>query len=133
MSKFGHLGEPPESDTPDVIRREPCDKCEAEEMNGDPSKYEHTCEQKPVSCEQKPKTVNKEIWRHYKGGFYEVIAVAKRESDAAELVLYAKCDGDGTVWVRPLSEWNETMPNGKQRYTRVSYACHPGDIAEDLI
>ena len=38
-------------------------------------------------------------YRHYKGGFYEVIGTARHSETEEELVLYRSSAGD--LWVRP--------------------------------
>lgn len=45
-----------------------------------------------------------ERWRHFKGGEYEIVAVAKGTwTDHPRYVVYRAADG--TVWVRPLAEF----------------------------
>ena len=46
-------------------------------------------------------------YKHFKGGIYEVVGVAKQsENPAEELVIY-KREKDGTLWARPASMWSE--------------------------
>ena len=40
-------------------------------------------------------------YRHYKGGEYEVIAVARHSETHEPLVVYRPLRGDGAWWVRP--------------------------------
>jgi hypothetical protein len=47
-----------------------------------------------------------EFWRHFKGGIYRVVAIAKTESTRTPVVVYS---GDGGTWTRPLSEFMETV------------------------
>jgi hypothetical protein len=56
-------------------------------------------------------------YRHYKGVLYEVIATALSEAGHHEMVVYKSLEdsGDypaGTVWVRPLSEFTESVEWG---------------------
>ena len=48
-------------------------------------------------------------YRHYKGNEYEVIGVAKHSETLEEMVVYRALYGDGGLWVRPSSMWNETV------------------------
>jgi hypothetical protein len=40
-------------------------------------------------------------YRHYKGGDYEVIGVARHSETLEPLVVYRPLYGDGGLWVRP--------------------------------
>ncbi len=46
-------------------------------------------------------------FRHYKGGEYEVLANALEEATLAHLVVYRA--PKGTVWTRPIDDWNATL------------------------
>ena len=50
-----------------------------------------------------------EIFRHYKGNKYKVIAVAKHSETLEEMVVYQALYGSGEVWVRPLCMWDEEV------------------------
>ena len=41
--------------------------------------------------------------RHFKGGEYEVIALAKHSETMEDLVIYKELFGEGKVWARPAS------------------------------
>jgi hypothetical protein len=58
-------------------------------------------------------------FRHYKGGLYEVVAVARLEATHEPLVVY-RAEVDGTVWARPLAQWSETVEHEGQSVTRFS-------------
>lgn len=51
------------------------------------------------------------IWQHVKGGIYTVVLVAIREEDLTPFVVYR--NGDGIVWVRPLTEFLERFKPAK--------------------
>lgn len=38
-------------------------------------------------------------YRHYKGGLYEMVCIAKLESDLSDMVVYRAADG--SIWTRP--------------------------------
>ena len=48
-------------------------------------------------------------YRHFKGGRYEVIALAKHSESLESMVVYRALYGDGQIWVRPASMWNEEV------------------------
>ena len=43
------------------------------------------------------------IYKHYKGGRYEVIGVALHSETKESLAVYRACEGEHGLWVRPLS------------------------------
>lgn len=48
------------------------------------------------------------IYRHYKGGEYTLLGIAKLESDLTDMAIYKKAYVDtDTVYVRPLEEFVE--------------------------
>ncbi len=47
-------------------------------------------------------------YRHYKGGVYEVLGVARHSETLEELVVY-RAQRDGSLWVRPLGMFVETV------------------------
>ena len=49
------------------------------------------------------------IYKHFKGNRYEVIGTAKHSETLEEMVVYRPLDGDGTLWVRPSSMWDEVV------------------------
>lgn len=61
-------------------------------------------------------------YRHFKGNEYEVLGVGKHSETLEEMVVYRALYGEGGIWVRPISMWNETVErDGKtfQRFTRI--------------
>lgn len=48
-------------------------------------------------------------YRHYKGKDYEVIGFAKHTETLEDLVIYKALYGEGKVWARPVSMWNEIV------------------------
>lgn len=60
-------------------------------------------------------------YRHFKGGEYEVVGVAKHSETQEEMVVYRALYGDGELWVRPASMWNETVERDGKTYQRFTY------------
>ena len=60
-------------------------------------------------------------YRHFKGGEYEVLAVAKHSETLEPMVVYRALYGEGGVWVRPLSMWNETVERDGVCVPRFAY------------
>lgn len=48
-------------------------------------------------------------YRHFKGNEYEVLCIAKHSETLEEMVVYKALYGDGGVWVRPASMWEELV------------------------
>jgi hypothetical protein len=49
------------------------------------------------------------LYRHYKGGLYRVLQLAKHSETLETLVVYANEHDPTLVWARPISMWNETV------------------------
>lgn len=48
-------------------------------------------------------------YRHYKGNVYEVIGTARHSETEEKLVVYRCLYGDGSLWVRPLGMFMESV------------------------
>lgn len=62
------------------------------------------------------------IYRHFKGGCYQVIGVARHAETEEPLVVYRLLYGDLGLWVRPLSAFNdEVLVQGRRvrRFSRI--------------
>lgn len=46
-------------------------------------------------------------YRHFKGNEYEVLFLASHSETQEPMVVYRALYGEGGVWVRPASMWNE--------------------------
>ncbi len=53
--------------------------------------------------------IKKGIYQHYKGNMYEVIGIASHSETMEKMVVYKALYGDGELWVRPASMWNEQI------------------------
>ena len=60
-------------------------------------------------------------YRHYKGGEYEVIATARHSETDEEMVVYRALYGEGEIWTRPASMWNETVIHDYQLKNRFTF------------
>ncbi len=61
------------------------------------------------------------LYRHFKGGIYEVLFVAKNSETLEDMVVYRANYGEHGVWVRPLSMWNETVERNGKTFKRFEY------------
>lgn len=61
------------------------------------------------------------LYRHFKGGIYEVLFVAKNSETLEDMVVYRANYGEHGVWVRPLSMWNETVECDGKTFKRFEY------------
>ena len=59
-------------------------------------------------------------YRHFKGGEYEVLHLAKDSETLETMVVYRALYGEGGVWVRPAKMWNETVERDGKRYKRFT-------------
>ena len=60
-------------------------------------------------------------YRHFKGGLYEVLGVAKHSETDEEFVVYRPLDGAGGLWVRPRAMFLETVTAGGAAVPRFQY------------
>ncbi len=60
-------------------------------------------------------------YRHFKGGEYEVLFIATDSETLEKTVVYRALYGDGEIWVRPASMWNETVVRDGKEYRRFTY------------
>lgn len=65
--------------------------------------------------------IKKGRYRHFKGNEYLVIGVAKHSETLEEMVVYRALYGDGGLWVRPSSMWDETIERDGKRFKRFEY------------
>ena len=69
-----------------------------------------------------------QMYRHFKGDLYRVVAVAKHSETEVEHVVY---EGKTGTWIRPLRNFQEVLGNGTTKYYRFQY--QPQGIAEEII
>ena len=60
-------------------------------------------------------------YRHYKGGEYEVIGVARHSETQERLVVYRPLYNDSGLWVRPVAMFLETVTHNGETVPRFTY------------
>lgn len=64
--------------------------------------------------------VNPGRYRHYKGGEYEVLGVARHSETLEPLVLYRPLYNDSGLWVRPYAMFFEDVEHQGRRQPRFA-------------
>ena len=62
------------------------------------------------------------LYRHYKGGEYGVVGLARHSETLEPLVVYQALYGEHGLWVRPAAMWVESVTfNGQSvpRFARI--------------
>ena len=59
-------------------------------------------------------------YRHFKGQEYEVIRMATHSESLEPRVVSRQLYGEGGLWVRPASMWNETVERDGKTYKRFT-------------
>ena len=60
-------------------------------------------------------------YRHFKGGEYQVLGVAKHSETLEPMVVYRALYGEKGLWVRPAAMWNETVERDGRTFRRFTY------------
>ena len=61
------------------------------------------------------------IYRHFKGGEYELIGLVTHSETMEKMVLYRALYGEKALWVRPAAMWTETVEQGGLLMRRFAY------------
>jgi hypothetical protein len=61
------------------------------------------------------------LYRHFKGGEYEVIGVARHSETDERLVVYRPLYGDGGLWVRPAAMFLESVSHDGRAVPRFTF------------
>jgi hypothetical protein len=57
-------------------------------------------------------------YRHFKGNEYEVIGIGRHSETEEPMVVYRALYGEGGIWVRTASMWNEEVTREGKTYHR---------------
>ena len=60
-------------------------------------------------------------YRHFKGGEYELIGMAKHSETLEPMVVYRALYGEGGLWVRPAAMWSEHVVKENYHGPRFTY------------
>lgn len=60
-------------------------------------------------------------YRHFKGNEYEVLGIARHSETSEPMVVYRALYGEGELWVRPQSMWNEELTRDGKTFKRFEY------------
>ena len=60
-------------------------------------------------------------YRHFQGNEYEVLCIAKHSETLEPMAVYKALYGEGGIWVRPASMWNETVERDGKTFKRFEY------------
>ena len=71
-----------------------------------------------MTYEEAKETIRPGRYRHFKGGEYEVLGIARHSEDESPMVVYRPLYNDSGLWVRPADMWNETVVRDGRTYTR---------------
>ena len=77
-----------------------------------------------IKSNPKPYPKPKEIWQHYKGGQYEIVAMCNHTDTDEVLVIYRSLSFGG-FHARPYSEWHEVVPNTDNNYKTYRFTLAP--------
>ena len=60
-------------------------------------------------------------YRHFKGNEYELICTARHSETEELMVVYRALYGEGGIWVRPASMWNEEIERDGKTFRRFTF------------
>ena len=66
-------------------------------------------------------TIRPGRWRHFKGNEYQVLGLARHSETLEDMVVYRALYGEGGLWVRPASMWNEMVTRDGKTQRRFTY------------
>lgn len=60
-------------------------------------------------------------YRHFKGGEYELLCLARHSETLEPMVVYRALYGERGVWVRPAAMWTESVGRVGEPVARFEY------------
>ena len=60
-------------------------------------------------------------YRHFKGNEYRVLYTATHSETLEPMIVYQALYGEGGIWVRPLSMWDEVIERDGKTFKRFEY------------
>ncbi len=60
-------------------------------------------------------------YRHFKGGEYELVDIARHSETGEKMVVYRALYGEHGLWVRPLAMWTEEVNRDDYHGPRFAY------------
>jgi hypothetical protein len=68
-------------------------------------------------------------YRHFKGMEYQLLYTARHSETQEEMIVYRALYGDGGIWVRPASMWDEMVERGGMCCPRFQWIAEmePGE------
>ena len=61
------------------------------------------------------------VYRHFKGNLYRLLHIARHSESLEPMVVYQALYGEGGIWVRPASMWNDTVERDGVSCKRFTY------------
>ena len=60
-------------------------------------------------------------YQHFKGNYYQVLHLAKHSETEEDLVVYHPFDKPESIWVRPLTMFDETIERDGKSFKRFTF------------
>lgn len=73
------------------------------------------------------------LYRHFKGGLYRVVNIARHSETEEAMVVYQALYGDKGYWVRPQSMFDESLMHNGKRVRRFAYCEEQTEVLEVAI